>query len=61
MSVDDFYNLNLNELFSVVPTSVLEPETVPTIGEVELEAAKTVVANVKELSISQILNLPKIT
>ena len=61
MSVDDFFNLNLDELFSVVLTSILELETAPTTGEVELEAAKTVVVSVKVLSVIQISNISEIT
>ena len=61
MSLDDFFNLNLDKIFPVVPTSKPEPEVASITGEAELAAAKTMVARVKELSISQISNLLKIT
>ena len=57
MSWDDLFNLDLDEIFSVAPASEPEPEAAPEVGEVELSAAKTVVANVHELSVCQILNL----
>ena len=45
--VDDFFsNLNLDDIFLVVPT--FEPELKPVIEEVELEVAKTVVVTMKQ-------------
>ena len=61
MSLNDFFNLGLDEIFSVVSTSEPELEVAPTIGEVELVTVKTVVASVKELSIRQISILSEIT
>ena len=55
---DFFLSLDLDEIFSVVPTSESEPEIVSIGKEAELEAAKTVVENVRELSVSQISKLP---
>ena len=48
MSADDFFsNLNLDDIFLVVPTTKPEPELEQVIEEAELEAAKIVVATMK--------------
>ena len=48
MSVDDFFSrLDLDGIFSVVPTLEPEPEIEPVTEEAELEAAKTVVTTMK--------------
>ena len=62
MSWDDLFNLDLDEIFLVAPASEPkpEPEITPEVGEAELIAAKTVVANVKDLSICQISNLSEV-
>ena len=57
MSWDDLFNLDLDEIFSVVLVTKLEPEAAPEVGEAELSVAKTSVANVHKQSIGQISNL----
>ena len=61
MSWDDLFNLNLDEIFLVAPASEPEPEVTPEVGEAELTAVKTMVANVKELNVCQLSNLSVVT
>ena len=60
MSWDDLFNLNLDEIFSMAPTFEQEPKVVPEMGEAELTMAKTVVANVQELSVWKVSNLSEV-
>ena len=61
MSWDDLFNLDLDEILSVAPTSEPELEVRMELGETELSAAKTVVASVLEQSASQISNVSEVT
>ena len=55
MLEDDFIsNLNLDDIFSVVPAFESEIEMEPVTEEAELKVAKTVVATAKQQSASQI-------
>ena len=57
MSVDDFFKLNLDKIFPMVPAFEPEPEVALVLGEAESATAKNMVASVKELSTSQISSL----
>ena len=48
MSWDDLFNLDLDEILLVVPTSEPELEVGKELGKTELSAARTVVASVLE-------------
>ena len=61
MSWDDLFNLDLDEILSVAPTSEPELEVGTELGETELSAARTVVASVLEQSASQISNVSEVT
>ena len=63
MSWDDLLNLNLDDIFSVAPTSKPdpEPEVALEVGEAKLIVAKTVVENFTELSVCQMSNLSEVT
>ena len=61
MSWDDLFNLDLDQIFLVAPASEPELKVVKEMGEAELSAAKTVVANVLDQSTAQISNVSKIT
>ena len=61
MSWDDLFNLDLDEILSVAPTSEPEPEVVKELGETELSAAKTVVASGLKQSAGQISNVSEVT
>ena len=61
MSWDDLFNLDLDEILSVAPTSEPEPEVGKELGETELLASRTVVASILEQSASQISNVSEVT
>ena len=61
MSWDDLFNLDLDEILSLAPTSEPELEVGTVLGETKLSAARTVVVNVLEQFASQISNASEIT
>ena len=61
MSWDDLFNLDLDEIFLVAPASEPVLEVAKELGEIELSATKTVVANVFKQSEGQISNVSEIT
>ena len=59
--MDDFFSsFDLDAIFSVDPSSELEPELAFVTEAIELEAAKTMMTVVKHQTVSQISNIPKI-
>ena len=62
MSMDNFFSrLDLDKIVSVVLASEPNLEIIPVVEEAELEVVKTMVATVKQQSVNQISNIPKIT